>query len=147
MSRRRWRSMVAAVVALAGVTLAGGCTSARNGLGTNASPCFLSLPIAADAVHERGSLQGVRLIDAAAIAASPRLRDVLSARVGTPIATVCAFSYRGSFTPADVEQPFGVTPPGTGPWPYAVVLVSSPGNVLLGTAVLEHEPMRFRHNL
>ena len=143
--RRRWTA-AAAAGALAAV-LAGGCTSARNGLGTNASPCFLSLPIASDAVHEQGTLQGVRLVDASSLATTPRLRDVLDARAGAPVGTVCAFSYRGSYTQADVERPFGATPPGSGPWPYAVVIVSMPQNVLLGTAVLERQPMRFRHNL
>jgi len=139
-----------AALAAAGMVAAlvlGGCTSARNTLGTNASPCFLSLPIAADAVHEQGALQGVLLVEATSLARSPRLRALLTARAGAPVGTVCAFSYRGSYSPAEVEKPIGTTPPGTGPWPYAVVVVSMPENVLLGTFVLEQEPMRFRHNV
>jgi len=144
--RTRWTAAALGAGLLAATAL-GGCTSARNTLGTNASPCFLSLPLAADAVHEQGALQGVVLVDTATLARSPRLRAVLSARAGAPVGTVCAFSYRGAYTPDGVEKPIGLTPAGAGPWPYAVVVVSMPENVLLGTFVLEREPMRFRHNV
>ena len=43
-------------------------------------------------------------------------------RAGAPVNTVCAFSYRGSYTAADVEQPFGASVPGAGPFPFAVVM-------------------------
>jgi hypothetical protein len=89
----------------------------------------------------------VRLVSAAALARSPRLRDALTMRAGAPVRTVCAFSYRGSYTPDAVERPFGTPVSGAGPYPYAVVIVSMPANELLGTALLEHQPMPFRHNL
>jgi hypothetical protein len=87
------------------------------------------------------------LVSTAALARSPLLRNALAMRAGTPVRTVCAFSYRGSFTPETVERPFGTRASGTGLYPYAVVIVSMPANELLGTALLEHQPMPFRHNV
>jgi hypothetical protein len=145
------RSRVAVVALwLAGALAAGAvfpaCTTPRDALGTNASPCFQSLPVAADAVHERGTLHGVRLIDAKTLASHALLRSVLSVQAGAPVGTVCAFSYQGSYTLAQVQKPLGAAPAG-GTGQYAVVLVSMPQNELLATFVLAHEPFRFRHNL
>ncbi|HXX90433.1 MAG TPA: hypothetical protein VEI83_09450 [Acidimicrobiales bacterium] len=144
---RKWRGLVAlwAVGALVAGVGAGACTSARNALGTNASPCFQALPIAADAVHERGSFQGVRLVDASTLASYPRLRDVLTVRAGAPLGSVCAFAYQGSFTTAQVDKPLGR--PATGTGRYAVVIVSTPENDLLATVVLDRIPFRFRHSV
>jgi hypothetical protein len=130
---------------VAGAAL-GACTSPRDALGTNASPCYQALPVAAAAVHHRGAFQGVRLIDAQHLGRNDQLRAVLSVRAGHPIRSVCAFSYRGAYTLDQVERPLGF-PPAESPAPYAVVLVATPQNTLLATFVLEHQPFRFRHDL
>jgi len=142
------RLVVTLGLVVAGATL-GACTSPRDALGTNASPCFQALPIAAGAVHHRGTLQGVRLIDVNRLGAQDRLRAVLTVpavAAGHPIRTLCAFSYRGSYTSDQVERPLDGQPSGTVA-PYAVVLVSTPQNTLLATFVLAREPLRFRHDL
>jgi len=135
---------------VAGVVVAGAllcaCTSPRNALGTNASPCYQALPVAAAAVHHRGTLQGVRLIDVRRLPHDDRLRAVLSEGGGSAIKTVCAFSYRGSYRFDQVQRPLGRQPT-SGSAPYAVVLVSMPQNALLATFVLAHQPFRFRHNV
>lgn len=126
--------------------LLGACTSPREALGTNASPCFQALPVAAAAVHHRGVLQGVRLIDAQRLGRHDQLRAVASMRAGHPVRSVCAFAYRGAYSLGQVERPLGHQPPGNSA-PYAVVLVATPQNTLLATFVLEHEPFRFRHDV
>jgi hypothetical protein len=143
--RRRALTWWAAGVVVAGA-LCGACTSPRNALGTNASPCYQALPVAAAAVHHRGTLQGVRLVDVERLPENDRLRAVLSKGGGSTIKTVCAFSYRGSYRLDQVQRPLGRQPTG-GSAPYAVVLVSMPHNALLATFVLAHQPFRFRHNV
>jgi len=124
----------------------GACTSPRDALGTNASPCYQALPVAAAAVHHRGTFQGVRLIDAQRLGSRDQLRAVVSLLAGHRVRNVCAFSYRGAYSFGQVERPLGHQPPGSSA-PYAVVLVATPQNTLLATFVLEHQPFRFRHNL
>jgi hypothetical protein len=142
--RRSLGSVVGALLLLGSVGVVAGCTTPRDALGTNASPCFRALPVAADAVGERGALQGVRLLSSATLAHEPRLRSVLSARAGAPVGSVCVFAYRGRYTQQDVQKPLGV-PPASGVGSYAVAVVSMPANRLIGTFVLESEPLRFHH--
>ncbi len=143
--RRRATTWWLAGVVVAGALL-GACTSPRNALGTNASPCYQALPEAAAAVHHRGTLQGVRLVDVRRLPQNDRLRAVLAGRGGSTVKTVCAFSYRGSYRLDQVQRPLGHQPTG-GSAPYAVVLVSMPQNSLVATFVLAHQPFRFRHNV
>jgi hypothetical protein len=143
-TRRTVAGVVGVLMLLGSIGLAAGCTTPRDALGTNASPCFRALPVAADAVGESGTLQGVRLLSGATLAREPRLRSVLSARAGAPVGSVCVFAYRGSYTQADVEKPLG-SPPASGKGDYAVAVVSMPGNRLLGTVVLQREPFGFHH--
>lgn len=102
--------------------------------------------MAADAVHGRGTLHGVRLIDARTLAGHAGLRSVLSAGAGAPVGSVCAFSYHGLYAIGQVQKPMG-PPPAGGTGQYAVVLVSMPRNALLATFVFAREPFPFRHNL
>ena len=58
MAARRWPLVFCSFLAVA----LSGCTSARDTLGTNASPCFEALAVGEDAVHARGTFAGVHLI-------------------------------------------------------------------------------------
>ena len=147
---RRWRRAAAALAAgVLAAVLAGGCTSARNGLGHERQSL---LPGAA-----RGGRRRARAGNAPRGPAGRRrrpgaLRRVFAtcsrARAGAPVGTVCAFSYRGSYTQAEVERPFGTTPPGPG----TVAIrrghrVHARRTTCSATFVLDREPMPFRHNV
>jgi len=124
--------------------LVAGCTSARNALGTNSSPCYLALPVAADAVHDRGKFAGVRLVTAAELAKKARVFDALAPRAGGKLHDVCAVEYEGSFTLSQVERPLGKAP-ASGTGRYAIVVVTRGTNVLLATVVRNQQPEPFRH--
>jgi hypothetical protein len=124
--------------------LVAGCTSARDTLGTNSSPCFKALALAADAVHDRGVFTGVRLVSESMLKKIPRVDGVLSSRSSTRLRNVCVVAYRGTYLSSQVERPAGRVPP-SGVGHFAIVVVSTPQNVLLATFVLEKEPVRFRH--
>jgi hypothetical protein len=115
-------------------------------LGTNASPCFEALAIAADAVHDRGTFAGVRPVSFSLIGADLRLRAELSAVAGKTVHNVCAVSYRGVYKVGQVERPLGPPPVGS-VGRYAIVIVSEPQNRLLGTVVRLTQPLRFGHPL
>jgi hypothetical protein len=55
-------------------------------------------------------------------------------------------SYRGLFDVNHVEKPLGPSPPG-GLGHYAIVIVSTPQNHLVGTVVRLTQPLRFEHLL
>lgn len=121
-----------------------GCTSARNALGTNSSPCFLALPIAKQAVHGRGTFGGVRLVTAKDLAQHVHLLHVLTRRAGGTLEDVCVVEYRGSYRLDQVERPIGRAPD-EGVGRYAIVVISRTSNLLLGTFVRATLPVRFRH--
>ena len=140
-ARRRWGAVVAAVVCIGSLSA---CTAARDTLGTNSSPCFRALALAKHAVHDRGTFTGVRLVKVSGLRTLPHLQATLEQRSSTRLHNVCLVSYRGTYTPDQVERPAGKTPPaGTGH--IAIVVVSTPQNLLLATFVLQHEPVRFGH--
>jgi hypothetical protein len=118
------------------------CTSARDTLGTNASPCFESLIIAADAVHDRGTFAGVHLVSLASFGKDAHAH--LLERAGPSVHDVCVVSYRGSYRISQVERPLGRAPVG-GVGHYAIVIVSEPQKHLLGTVVRLTQPLRFSH--
>jgi hypothetical protein len=121
-----------------------GCTAARDTLGTNSSPCFRALALAADAVHDRGTFTGVRLVSVSMLARFHLLDRVVAERSSTRLRNVCLVSYRGSFRPDQVQREAGnVAASGVGR--FAIVVVSTPQNVVLATFLLQHEPVRFRH--
>ena len=136
----------AAGAAALGVLLLSACTAPRNTLGTNSSPCFKAVPVATDAVHDRGKLSGVRLLKSKDLDRRPHFRSLLEARAGTKVTTVCVVSFQGRFTLAQVERPFGQSPAG-GTGPVALVVVSTPANKLLGTLVLSRVPLPLRHEV
>lgn len=119
------------------------CTSARNTLGTNSSSCYLALPVAEDAVHDRGTFAGVRLVTARDLARNVHALGVLKARAGGHLQDVCVVEFRGPFRLDQVKSPLGQVPPG-GVGRYAIVVVAHTSNRLLATFVRAKEPERFR---
>jgi hypothetical protein len=146
-AQRRWRRAPVALAVSVAVTAAGtgACGAGRNILGTNTSTCFLALPVAKQAVENRGKLAGVRLIDIPKLTNSPddrRVRDLLALLTVPLTRDVCVVAYTGSFTLAHVEQPTGPLPSG-GAARYAIAVVTSPEPELLGTVVVERLPLTF----
>jgi hypothetical protein len=141
-SRLRQFSVIA--VFAVGSSWLSGCTAARDTLGTNSSPCFHALALAADAVHDRGKFAGVRLVSDTTLAKLHRVEAIIKQRSSTRLHNVCLVEYRGDFRPTQVHR-FAGKPPPSGVGHYAIVVVSTPQNVLLATFVLEKEPVRFRH--
>jgi hypothetical protein len=140
---RRFRLLVISAVAL-GMSWLSGCTSARDTLGTNSSPCFHALALSADAVHDRGVFAGVRLVSASSLVKLHHLEAVVKQRSTTPLHNVCLVAYRGDFHLTQVQRPAGATPL-SGVGHFAIVVISTPQNKLLATFVLAKEPVRFRH--
>jgi hypothetical protein len=140
-ARRLLAPFLAAAVAAAGLCA---CGAGRIVLGTNTSPCFMALPTAKQAVHGRGSLAGVRLVDTARLAGpgGRPVRDLLGMLPVRPPRDICVVAYSGKFTLGQVERPAGYAPPG-GTGRYAIVFVSASKSELLGTFVVRHEPLAF----
>jgi hypothetical protein len=147
-SRRRWldRPLSLALSIAVATVGAGACGAGRAILGTNTSPCFLALPVAKRAVAGRGSLDGVRLVDVTRLTGHDgrALRELLDLMPIPASHQVCLVAYQGSFTVGQVELPFGPIPP-SGVGRYAIAVVTIPGSMLLGTLVLRHEPLSFKH--
>ena len=123
---------------------AAACGAGRDILGTNTSPCFLALPVAKKAVEGRGSLAGVRLVDVSRLTANERaLRNLLDQLPIPSSHEVCLVAFTGSFTPGQVELPFGPVP-ASGAVRFAIAVVTIPKAVLLGTFVVQHEPLSFK---
>jgi hypothetical protein len=139
------RRLTTTVALVLGLSLSGalaGCTSARDTLGTSVSPCFKALAVASEAVHDRGTFEGVRLVSITSLGHTARLR--LSARAGPSVHSVCVVSYKGTFRLDQVEKPVGRVPAG-GVGRYAIVVVSKPQDKLIGTLVRLTQPLRFSH--
>ncbi|HEY5024306.1 MAG TPA: hypothetical protein VII76_04955 [Acidimicrobiales bacterium] len=141
---RRARRLSVVAVVVVGSSWLSGCTAARDTLGTNSSPCFHALALAADAVHDRGEFAGVRLVADSTLAHVHQVEAVLEQRSSTPLHNVCLVAYRGDFRLSQVRRPAGKIP-ASGVGHFAMVVVSTPQNTLLATFVLEKEPVRFRH--
>ncbi len=131
------RGVGALVVA---TSLLSACSAARTGLGTTDESCYLALPVAAKAVGGHGHLSGIRKETLSG------LRDVapgLSRHLSHDVPkgqNVCLAGYTGHFTAAGLSKPFG-RQSGS----LAVVVVTTPGNKLLGTLLLTKTPVRFQH--
>jgi hypothetical protein len=135
---RRFGVVVCGV--LLGASAFAGCSSARLDLGTTDESCYLTLPTAAKAVGGHGHLAGVRKYSIGGLkGVAPRLYRRLADDFPKGQA-VCLAGYTGSFTEDMVEKPLG-RPTGK----LAVVVVTLPGNKVLGTLILEKIPVRFQH--
>ncbi len=139
---RRVLCIVGALAMVAGLSAA--CTSARDTLGTNSSPCFEALPVAKAAVHGRGTFAGTRLLSAATVAKHRRIYQAIRGRALVRLQDVCLVSYTGTFDASDVNALLRA-PPNGGVGHFAIVVVSRSTNKLLGTFILASEPVRFRH--
>lgn len=142
---RGWRRrgpLVLIAAAVAGSVALTSCTAGHASLGTGSSPCYLALPKAADAVHHRGTLVGVRLVPPSDIDPRRATSAELMRRNGGPLHNACLVAYRGKYTSSSVERPVKPGRSGT----YAVAVLSLSGSRLLGTFVLNHEPLRFGHS-
>ncbi len=141
-SGRGWWRLFGAWVAglaLAAAVLAG-CSSARTGLGTTDESCYLALPTASKAVGGHAHLEGIRKYSISGLkSVAPMLYDALADQVPKGQA-VCIAGYTGHFTASEVTKAMG-RPTGT----LAVVVVTRPGNKLLGTLILSKLPVRFQH--
>lgn len=136
-ARRAW-AWAGGLVLVASILA--GCSSARTGLGTTDESCYLALPTAAKAVGGHGHLSGVRKFSVAELKPlAPRLYDDLADQAPAKQA-VCLAAYTGHFTQAMVTKPLG-----RASGKLAVVVVTSPGNRVLGTLILEKIPVRFQH--
>ncbi len=135
---RRFGAGLAAVVVAASLLTA--CSAARSGQGTSDESCYLALPTAERAIGGHGHLEGVRKYTLANLhGVAPRLYKRLADNVPKGH-SVCLAAYTGHFTASAVSKPLG-RPAGT----LAVAVVTTPGNLLLGTLILTKIPVRFRH--
>jgi hypothetical protein len=139
---RRRGLVVLIAAALAGSVALTSCTAGHASLGTGASPCYLALPKAADAVHHRGTLVGVRLVSPTELDSHRAITRKLESRMHGQIHNACLVAYRGKFTSSNVERP--IEPGRSGD--YAVAVLTTSGNELLATFVLTHAPLRFAHS-
>ena len=129
-----------ACAVLLGASVFAGCTSARSGLGTTDESCYLALPTASKAVGGHGHLTGIRKYRVADMKGlAPRLYDYLADQAPRN-QVICLAGYTGLFSKGMVEKPIGRA---TGK--LAVVVVTSPGNKVLGTLILKKLPVRFQH--
>ena len=136
--RRSCVSVVCGLVLAASVFA--GCSSARVGLGTTDESCYLELPTAAKAVDHHGHLEGIRKYTVSGLKGiAPRLYGFLVTQAPKTQA-VCLAGYSGTFTKGMVMKPQGHTA-----GKLAVVVVTSPGNMLLATVLLTKLPVRFAH--
>jgi putative heme transporter len=143
--QHRWRRgpVVLIAAAVVGSVVLTSCTAGHATLGTGSSPCYLALPKAADAVHHRGTLVGVRLVPPSELDPHLSTRLELERRYGGPLKDTCLVAYRGMYTSSSVERPIKPGRSGT----YAVAVLTTSGNRLLATFVFSHEPLRFGHRI
>jgi len=126
-----------ALVVLAGTL--GGCTSARNGLGTHDSACFRVLPEALAAVHRHGHLVGERYLPPRALILNlPNAVAPDALQDASKVAT-CLVAFTGHFKASTVER--GWAPSGAA-GRIAIVIVRQRDLVLLATVVLVRIPRK-----
>ena len=131
MGGRAVRAVCAAVL----LSVATSCAGARNSLNTTASACFRALPAADDAVHRKGRLVGVRVIETSELAHKVPEAATLGQR------HLCGVAYRDDYASGDVA---GAQPGRVGR--YALVLVDGDQRVV-ASFVLDDLPMRFTHRV
>ncbi len=116
------------------------CTSARTDVGTSDESCYLSLPAATHAVGGHGHLEGIRKLTSTQLRQlAPRLDSDLAGKVPAR-QNLCVAAFTGHFTSEEVSKPLG-----RDQGVFAVVVLTTPQNRLLGTLVLRRVPVRFSH--
>jgi hypothetical protein len=136
--RRGLPGFLAATVFAA--SLLAGCTSARTDVGTSDESCYLSLPAATHAVGGHGHLEGIRKLSPAQLRQmAPRLYQSL-ARQMSPRQNLCVAAFTGHFTSEEVSKPLG-----RDEGVFAVAVLTTPANRLIGTLILRKVPVRFNH--
>jgi hypothetical protein len=119
-----------------------GCDTLRADLGTTNGSCYVAIPAATDAVMNHGRILGLRLVAVSAIGKQePRLMTVALSGPHRPGQHVCLVAYTGHFTSSSVAKPVGA-PTGS----VAVVVLDYPSNIVLGTVLFKHVPLRFGHS-
>ncbi len=123
------------------IFLAAGCTSARSNLGTSDSSCFLALPAATKAVGSHSRLLGARLFSLTELRReAPKLAAQVSPK-GSPKQSLCVLAFSGHFSSTAVSMPHGRSV-----GQVAVVVLTRPSNMLLGTVILKRVPLSFGHS-
>ncbi|HXZ82519.1 MAG TPA: hypothetical protein VED84_02070 [Acidimicrobiales bacterium] len=147
LSVRRARLVAGSVVLVVGSLGLAACTSPRNGLGPNASPCFRVLAVARAAVNDSGRFAGVRYLSSRDLTAALRAMKVgKKGRFALPTAlshghsAVCVVEYQGNYSTNGVALGW---PPNRHSDPLAVVVVRVRDFHLLVTFVLKKPPLRF----
>jgi hypothetical protein len=139
LARRRLAALAASAVLC--VLVLSGCTSARSGLGTSDSSCYLALPTASQAVGGHGRFLGVHMFTVGTLRhKAPHLYNDLSTQLHTS-QRVCVVAYSGSFRSSSVQSARGKAS-----GKLAVAVSTYPGNHLLGTVLFSHIPLRFSHS-
>jgi hypothetical protein len=134
------RRAASVVTALAMVVVLAGCTSVRSNLGTTDDACYLALPAATQAVAGTGKLIGVHLVNVRKL---ERESTSLTRALGldpNDQRQVCTIAFSGRFRSQSVAMPRGQTS-----GRFAVVVLTSPANRLIGTVLLDRVPLRFGH--
>ena len=132
MRGKGWQSIgTAAAGAIALLTVA--CGAPRISLNTRASTCFRALPAAEEAVHGKGRLVGVRLVETGDLAHKVPEAAALGHR------RLCGVAYRADYSAGEVT---GVAADHGGR--YAIVLVDQDQHVV-AAFVVDGLPMRFTH--
>jgi hypothetical protein len=136
MSRRvSHTTMIAVACALAAALAMTGCGSPRTSLGTDASACFRALPIARQAVHQRGRLVGIRRVS------GEHASRIVPHGDAAKIGSVCLIAFRDSYEESDVD---GVVHTNGSKFAIvAVALDSRPRR--LGAVLTDRLPVRFSH--
>jgi hypothetical protein len=145
--RRRGAARLRAVIgaglftAAAAVSMTA-CAATRNELGLNDGLCYVALPAANAAVHGRGSLIGLRLRKVSDLRVVHQLMPLPTPRghrlnSGTRL---CLVAFRGAFAAREVHRARGREA-----GRVAVVVLTYPGNRVLGTVILDRPPLPFGH--
>ena len=135
------RALVWLATAAVVCTLASGCASARNALGTANSGCYVALPAASAAVDGKGHLQGVRLVSVASLRHTGRIYALATSQPRLRFSHVCLVAFTGRFRASEVSEPHGRLV-----GHLAIVVLEYPDNALLGTVILRTVPLHFGHS-
>lgn len=133
--RRPLTAELTAAAATVAVVLLAACGGPRSALGTDASACFRALPAAREAVHDKGKLVGVRIVE------DDHAREIVPHATPPEEHRVCLVAFKGTYGPDGVDEV--VQRDGSTFAIVAVRLDAHPSE--LGAVVTDKLPTRFRH--